>query len=105
MLRISTTYLLIAIVLIAPQLCLGDVGDAVDAGGSCCCAKHHDCSGGETPQSPEENEPDCLCKGAVMDNVRSTGLELSALPAVDRLIDDAIQSPTALSLADTSSPV
>lgn len=104
--RIAVTYLLIAIVLMSPQLCLGEAAGVTGApseAGGCSCAEHKDHSGGETPQPSDENEPDCLCRGAIMDGVRSTELDSSTPLAVEWLIDDAILSSMALSLADSAS--
>ncbi|REJ65704.1 MAG: hypothetical protein DWQ31_17355 [Planctomycetota bacterium] len=106
MLRIATSHLLFAIVLMSPYLCLGEAAGAISAphqGGGCSCAKHNHESGGETPQPSDENEPDCLCRGAIMDGVRSTELDSSMPLTVVWLIDDAVLAPTAISLADTSS--
>jgi len=106
MLRIATSHLLIAVVLMSPYLCLGEAAGAVSVphqGGGCSCAKHNHQSDGEAPQPSDENEPDCLCRGAIMDGARSTELDSSAPLAVDWLIDDAILSSMAHSLADSSS--
>lgn len=68
MVRAAVTYLLIATVLICPYLCLGENTEAADArvqrvGCSCC----HDPlpPGNEAPESPDGDERDCLCHGAI----------------------------------------
>lgn len=106
MLRITTSYLLICIVLISPQLCLGESASAIGvpcAAGGCSCGEHPGHSSDETPRPSDENEPDCLCRGAIVDGARSTESDWSLQLAVDWLIDDAILSTAALSLADSCS--
>ena len=104
--RFTTSYLLITLVLNCPYLCLGEAVGATGAAfqpGGCSCGEHNNPSGGETPQPSDENEPDCLCQGAIIDCVRSVELDSSLSLAIDWLIDDAILSSTTLTLADTSS--
>ena len=106
MLRFLTSYLLIAIVLICPQICLGGItgstGTSCRAGG-CCCTDHDDPSGEQTPQRSDESTPDCLCRGAIMDGVRMTELDSATPLAIGWLFDDAILSSIAHSWAVTSS--
>ncbi len=77
-----TPPLLIAILLICPYFCLGELAGGMDAlhdSGSCSCSRHQ--SGSETPEVPSENQPDCLCHGAgaVSDGLRTAQAE-SLLP-------------------------
>ena len=102
MLRIATPQLLIMLVLICPQLCRGKAVVAPCEAHGCCCAERSDSSGNETPAPSDESEPDCLCQGAIMDNVRSTELDLPTPLAVNWRIDDPILSSSALFLAEMS---
>lgn len=104
MLRITTSYLLISIVLMGPHLCLGQaagVGTCCEVG-TCCCGGGHERSGGE-PQHSDENKPDCLCRGAILDVVQSAEPEGPTRLAVDWLIDDEVFSAPALALVDSCS--
>jgi len=73
MLRTIIAYLLIAVVLICPYLCLGEEGAwtvAHSSAAGCACCGEPAQSNGEAPESPDEGEPDCLCHGAIMDGSR-----------------------------------
>ncbi len=101
MLRLATTILLTAHLLICPYRCLGDAaggGDAPCQASSCCVHDQPDATGDESPKSPGENESDCLCHGAIMDNPRVADDKLISSPAVSWLPDLA-GCPTNLSLA------
>ena len=103
MLRFATSYILIALVLICPQLCWGEPVDGPGDEVGCCCAEHHDRSSGETPDSPERTDADCLCQRAIMDGVRLSELDSLTPIAVAWLISDAIVPSKTLALADYSS--
>ncbi len=99
--RTTVTFLLIAIILFCPYLCLGEEAGSESAPSliSCCyCIELQDRSSNETPETPNDNEPDCQCHGAIMDGVRPAVPDLSTQPAINWLIDDAVLFPIHLSL-------
>jgi hypothetical protein len=103
MLRTTTSHLLIATLLICPYLCLGEAAGAIGAShhkGGCSCTRHADQSSRETPQPCDENEPDCLCHGAIIGGVRSAELEISAVLSINWLVDDTHLSSIKISSAD-----
>lgn len=71
MLRVAISFLLIATVLICPYLCLGEEAEAVgvcSAVTACRCCDRPVGSNNDAPKSPEDDEPDCLCHGAIQAN-------------------------------------
>ena len=75
-------------------------GETGASKGGCSCTKHTDQPSGETPQPSDENEPDCLCHGAIMGDVRSAELEISTVLSINWLVDDASLSAIKISSAD-----
>ena len=108
MFRLATTYLLIAVVLICPYLCLGEA--AYGAGVSshecgCCCDEQQDqdSSHDQTPESPTERDEDCLCHGAIFGASRTAADELTAPAAMSmHWVQEIASSTTNLSLAAVS---
>ena len=75
------TFLLIAVLLICPYLCLGEAVGATAAPlytASCSCCGTPTESGDKAPERPAEDEPDCLCHGAIVDVSR---VEIGAVNA------------------------
>ena len=99
MIRLATTYLLIAAVLPCPCECSGG---AVAAGQErACCFQHQgDSCGDHGPQSPEEHDEDCLCRGAIIDGSRTVDDQLTSPVARQWALE--IASPTALPLRAVS---
>lgn len=67
MIRASLAYILTVIVACSPCFCLGS---AVQQGGvrttTCSCCNPCERTGDEAPGDPDTREPDCLCRGAVL---------------------------------------
>jgi hypothetical protein len=85
---------------------LGEAAGTMDPrclAGDGCRTEHCDHSGGEAPRPCDENKPDCLCRGAIMEVVRPTEPDWTAPLAVDGLLGDANPSTTALSRSVRSS--
>ena len=104
MIRLATTYLLIAVVLICPYMCLGEsvLGAVAHCQqNACCCDDEENSSGDQTPESPNERDEDCLCHGAIFDASRSADDELTSPTTMQWLLEVA-SAPTNLSLAAVS---
>jgi hypothetical protein len=67
MARVTVAYLLIATVLICPYLCLGEETEAVACAQAVGCSCSYEPLGrdNDAPASPEGDEHDCLCQGAI----------------------------------------
>ncbi len=106
MFRLATTYLLIAVVLICPYLCLGEAVHGVVVSchdSACCCDKPQDSSHDQTPESPTERDEDCLCHGAIFGASRTADDELTAPAAMSmHWVLEIASSTTNLSLAAVS---
>lgn len=105
MLRTTIACALIAVVLICPYLCLGKAVEATvahSAAVGCFCCNPPAESGGQSPQSPDANDPNCLCHGAIMDGIRAAELDLAAPMAIDWHIVDVLSSSADASAADIS---
>ncbi len=105
-----TPPLLIAILLICPYFCLGELAGGMVALhdlGSCSCTRYqaeHQ-SGSETPDTPNNGQPDCLCHGAgaVADGLKSAQTEsMLSLTIRSGLLDVAPLTSACHSLAATS---
>lgn len=105
MIRLITTYSLIAVVLICPYMCLGEAVHGAVAPcqkSACCCGEdREDSSGDRTPESPTDRDEDCLCHGAIFDASRSADDELAS-PATMQWLLEVASAPTNLSLAAVS---
>ena len=80
--RRLTGYLLITVLLMCPYLCLGkEVGRTVahSPSAACSCCMPPGESQDKVPTPAEENSPECLCHGAIMDGSRGDWPE----PATD----------------------
>lgn len=91
MLQTVTANLAIVLLLACPYLCMGEaVGACLELcqADACCCPQDGGTSDHQTPSSPDGNDPDCLCRGAVVDSVRSTELHDSAPPTINWPIGD-----------------
>lgn len=105
MLRTTTANLTIVVLLTCPYLCMGEVvgarlGDCqTDA---CSCSQGDGQSDQETPSSPADNDPDCLCHGALVDVVRTIDFDDSTPLYINWRIVDGASCSTALSLANIS---
>jgi len=90
MMRIITSQLLMAVLLLCPYLCMGKLashgGSSIDAG-VCCCAVPRDLgrscpasdkgpASDEDPSLPVESQADCLCQGAISDVSRTVQVEI-----------------------------
>ncbi len=115
MLRFATSILLCQIVIVCPYLCLGELtlvsGETtVNPCGCCASQGTRDTKGangeqkrGQTPLPANGNDSDCLCKGAIMDVVRSVDFEPGTPLTVDWITDDSANSSDSISMAETSS--
>ena len=82
-------YVLIAIVLACPYMCMEEVSGS--ASGTCAsgCGCSQSQPGHESPGAPSEHDPDCLCHGAVVDGeTRTSDLGLAEPPAINWLVAD-----------------
>ena len=90
MIRLATTYLLIAVVLACPYQCLGEPVREASAPGqksTCCCDDQHHSPGEETPQSPNECDEHCLCQGAIFDGSRMADDDLISSIAMQCVLE------------------
>jgi hypothetical protein len=104
MIRLATTYLLMAVVLICPYMCLGEAvhGAVAPCQKAACCGEDQDDSSSDRmPESPTERDKDCLCHGAIFDASRSADDELT-WPATMQWLLEVASTPTNLSLAAVS---
>lgn len=70
---------------------------------ACSCLQEQEQPGGETPESPVDDDPDCLCRGAIMGGeLRTAERELATSFIINRLIDNAVLSSIDPSLASIS---
>jgi hypothetical protein len=93
------THFLIGIVLVCPYFCLGEEvnGDVLRAPGESCRGQCETCdSEHETPSSPAECDPDCLCHGAVLDHAKietpTSGDKLVVIAILCVLVDTFVDS-------------
>ena len=96
--RKNTPQLLIAILLACPYFCLGEMAGGMNAlHDSCCysCSGHPSPSSGETPDSPDESQPDCLCHGAITGGARTTQVDFMAPLTISGWLLDAASSASA----------
>jgi hypothetical protein len=106
MLQPAISYVLIAVVLICPYACLGDEAGwessfcSIDG---CCCSHEPAPPGGETPTSPEDEDSNCLCHGAIFDSqLRTTDLDQANPQWFYRLGNGATLSAVGSSLVSIS---
>jgi hypothetical protein len=97
MLRTTIAYLLVALLLICPYLCLGEWAGVMGAHSpevGCSCGERPE-TDDNAPKSPADKAPDCLCRGAILDSGRCAELDAEEpLLAIDWTIDDALSSST-----------
>lgn len=104
--RRIVAFLLILVLLICPYLCLGEAALATAAplhtvGCSCCDLPTE--SSDKAPERPTEDEPDCLCHGAIVDASRVETQSISANAPVLPLLARAVgpQFGSQLSILDS----
>ena len=71
---------MITVILGNPYFCMGETGNedrAQSAVAKCSCCKHP-AEREDAPRLPDENEPDCLCRGAIIDGLRQVEPDDSA---------------------------
>ena len=76
MTRTVVAYVLAATTLICPYLCLGQSAGKPAAHSdakSCSCHKGPSSPSDKPPENRDEQEPDCLCHGAIVDGVKVGG--------------------------------
>jgi hypothetical protein len=73
MMRTALSSILIALVVVCPYFCLGNIaGDAGARTTACSCCQTCGTSGDECPGNSDTGEPDCLCHGAILSKVESS---------------------------------
>ncbi len=71
MVRATTAYILTAVVLVAPYVCSqGAAGQRAERSTvpACSCCRLPVADEGLPPRSPDDIEPDCLCRGAIIES-------------------------------------
>lgn len=88
--RSSLAYLLILLVGICPYFCMGEASKGADSEASrshCCCKGRPADGDNESPHAPCRDEPDCLCKGAIVDGVNAEVTEYDTDLLITDLLD------------------
>jgi hypothetical protein len=85
--RLRIAHIVIAVVLACPYLCMGEMSGSPFA----TCARGCDCSQNEpepeSPGTPADHDPDCLCHGAVVDGgLRTANLDSATLLTLSGLV-------------------
>lgn len=103
MMRTTLTHILIATVAFCPYFCLAElVQGSCERETVCSCSESEDGSGDKAPGPFDTEEPDCFCRGAIVDGTRVECQEtrMDDLPLL--WLSDATTDCCVLSVADDS---
>ncbi len=99
MYQFCITHLLITVVLACPYLCLGEARDSVGSTCTSGCGCSQNPPADESPE-PSDDDPDCLCHGAVVDaDVRIANLDLVTPLTLSWLVANSTMGSTSTVLA------
>jgi hypothetical protein len=108
MVRIFSTYLLIAVVLACPYQCLGEpecTDKAACHDCTCCCDDSCDSSGDRAPVPPCDSDESCFCQGAIVAGPQSTRDELAQSAPVSWAVDfSLVRVPVVVAAISFESP-
>ena len=89
MTQMRIAHIIIAVVLACPYLCMGESSGSASAMCETGCGCSQNQPEPESPGEPADHDPDCLCRGAVVDGeVRTDDFDLSSPQTIScRVID------------------